>query len=158
MPCVRVHDWQGRVGPFMVGTSMMRPLGKPPPRAMSSVKAPQEICSLKCIEEVSWIEWVDSTPQCMCSARLLTICTHLTTFDGSKFGRRSSSGQLKSSVVRSHKPATRVEQVTHTTLSGSAPMHIRLPLPKRAFTSFITFSSAVACNISAQRTFRFPEI
>lgn len=27
-------------------TSMMRPLGKPPPRAISSVRAPQEMCSL----------------------------------------------------------------------------------------------------------------
>jgi len=34
---------------------------------------------------------------------------------------------------------------THTTLSGWLPIFMRLPLPKRAFTSRITPSSAFAC-------------
>ena len=114
-----------RTGRQVAGsTSMMRPLGKPPPSAISSVRAPQEMCSLQTVPILSNA----AKPH---AAR-----------EGHSFHDPATCPNAEQGFANQLLCKTG----TYTTLSGSAPICMRLPLPNRAFTSFMTFSSAFACN------------
>ena len=49
-----------------------------------------------------------------------------------------------------HEACKAGSQATHTLLAALFPSCMMLPLPKRAFMSFITASSALACNCESQ--------
>ncbi len=90
---------------------MMRPLGKPPPSAMSRVNAPLETCSL----------WDNQSGDI----------------------EEAKPGDTAAMTMR--RLSARRMRGTHT-FSGVALMRMRLPLPKRALTSRMTPSRALACS------------